>query len=170
MTGRGGFWILCGSLIVLGPACATKTFVQDRISSTEAKVNVTEEKVDQLAKRQETNQRETTELARTSREASDAAERQLKRLDARVNEVGALANAAKEESESLAAVVEATEARLSHRIASRNKYRLLETRSIHFEPGQAEIRAQDAGELEYVAKVLKADSNAISELQGFADP
>jgi hypothetical protein len=47
---------------------------------------------------------------------------------------------------------------------------VLETKSIHFDAGQAEIRGQDVGELERVAAALKADPNAIAELQGFADP
>ena len=50
----------------------------------------------------------------------------------------------------------------------RNSYRLLETRFLDFERDQAEIRNQDITELEEVAKVLKADVNAVLELQGFA--
>src|SRR4029453_7465449 len=61
-------------------------------------------------------------------------------------------------------------ARLSQRLAGRNSYRLVETRSLYFERDQAEIRSQDITELEEVATVLKADVNAVLELQGFADP
>ena len=61
------------------------------------------------------------------------------------------------------------EARLSQRLASRNRHRLLETKLVYFDSGQIEIRSQDTNELEYVAKALTADPNAILELQGFAD-
>ncbi|PYM73075.1 MAG: hypothetical protein DME10_11035 [Candidatus Rokuibacteriota bacterium] len=62
------------------------------------------------------------------------------------------------------------ESRLAQRLADRNKLRLLETRSIYFDSGKTEIRSGDMSELEDVAKALKADANAILELQGFADP
>ena len=167
MTGRVRFLILFTSFAIVGSACATKSFVEEQISATETKLSATEAKVDQLASTQETRSRETADLARTTRDATD---RQLKTLDARVGEVGAVANAAKAEADSVAAAVDATETRLSQRLAGRNRYRVLETRSIYFEAGQAEIRNQDIDELEQIAKVLKGDPNAISELQGFADP
>jgi outer membrane protein OmpA-like peptidoglycan-associated protein len=162
--------LLCAAFGMASSACATKEFVQERISATESKLSATEARVDQLSKVQETTRRETTDLARSSREVTDVTERQLKSLDTRVDEVGALANAAKAGGDSLAAVVDAAEARLAQRIAGRNRYRVLETRSVYFDAGQAEIRNQDIDELDYVAKALKADPNAVSELQGFADP
>jgi outer membrane protein OmpA-like peptidoglycan-associated protein len=61
------------------------------------------------------------------------------------------------------------EARLSQRLASRNRHRLLDTKFVYFDSGQTEIRTQDVNELENVAKALTADANAILELQGFAD-
>ena len=61
------------------------------------------------------------------------------------------------------------EARLSQRLAGRNRYRLLETRAVYFASGRTELRSQDAGELDEAAKAVMADPNAILELQGFAD-
>ena len=61
-------------------------------------------------------------------------------------------------------------ARLSDRFARRNSYRVLETRALYFERGQAEIRNQDINALEDVAKALQADVNAVLELRGFTDP
>ena len=170
MTRRVHLVLLSGLAVLIGAACATKEFVQEQISATESKLSVTESKVDELTKQQEATRRETTDLARSSRETTAVTDRQIKSLDTRVGEVGALANEAKSGGDSLAAVVDAAEARLAQRIAGRNRYRLLETRSIYFDGGQAEIRTQDIDELEYVAKALKADPNAISELQGFTDP
>ena len=45
----------------------------------------------------------------------------------------------------------------TRRIADRNKYRVLETRSLYFESGQAEVRREDLNQLEEVATALKGD-------------
>ena len=47
---------------------------------------------------------------------------------------------------------------------------MLGTRFIYFDSGQADIRREDVDELEDLAKTLRADPNAVLELQGFADP
>ena len=61
-------------------------------------------------------------------------------------------------------------ARLSQRIADRNKYRFLETRSIYFDSDRADIRYESISKLDNVAEVVRADANMVLELQGFADP
>jgi hypothetical protein len=61
------------------------------------------------------------------------------------------------------------EARLAQRFAGRNKYRLIDTKSVYFGSGQVELRSQDVSELDELAKALAADPNAVLELQGFAD-
>jgi len=61
------------------------------------------------------------------------------------------------------------EARLSQRLASRNRYRLVDTKLVYFDSDRTEIRSQDVLVLESVAKALTADPNAVLELQGFAD-
>jgi hypothetical protein len=65
--------------------------------------------------------------------------------------------------------VREAEARLSQRLASRNKHRLLDTKFVYFDSGQTELRSQDVKELDDVATALTADPNATLELQGFAD-
>jgi len=166
MTGRWTVLILCGFAAV-GSGCATKRFVQEQVTATEAKL-------DQRVDVQETKLREAADLARTAREAIDAADHQLKDqlkgLDARVGDVGVVASAATARADSVALAAQDAEARLSQRIAGRNRYRLLETRSIYFDAGRAEIRTQDLNQLEQMAKALAEDSNAVLELQGFADP
>jgi len=137
--------VLCTGFTVLSSGCATKSFVQTQLSATETKLT-------QRADTQETKLRETADRAGASRQAID--------------EVGALASDAK----TRAVTALDAEARLSQRLADRNKFRLLETKSIYFDSGKTEIRNQDMNELEDVAKALKADDNAVLELQGFADP
>jgi hypothetical protein len=61
------------------------------------------------------------------------------------------------------------ESRLAQRFAGRNRYRLVDTKSVYFGSGQIELRSQDVSELDEVARALAADPNAILELQGFAD-
>ena len=139
------FLVLCSGFTVLSSGCATKSFVQTELSATETKLT-------QRADTQETKLRETADRAGASRQAID--------------EVGGLASDAK----TRAVTALDAEARLSQRLADRNKFRQLETRSIYFDSGKTEIRNQDMNGLEDVAKALKADANAVLELQGFTDP
>src|SRR3989442_11248151 len=139
------YLVLCSGFNVLSSGCATKSFVETQLSATETKLT-------QRADTQEAKLREAADRAGASRQAID--------------EMGALASDAK----TRAATALDAESRLAQRLADRNKFRLLETRSVYFDSGKAEIRSGDMSELEDVAKALKADANAILELQGFADP
>jgi outer membrane protein OmpA-like peptidoglycan-associated protein len=160
MTRKLGLVILSGSLTMLGSACATKTFVEEQLSATETRLtqllNATETLLAHRADTQETKLLETADRAESSRQAID--------------EVGALASGAKTQADLAAVAAHDADARLSQRLADRNKFRLLGTRFIYFDFGQAEIRREDINELEDLAKALKADANAVLELQGFADP
>jgi outer membrane protein OmpA-like peptidoglycan-associated protein len=160
MTRRLASLILSGA--VLGSACATKSFVQEQVSATESKLT-------ERAALQETKLRETADRTGESRQAIDVADQRLNGLDLRVSEVGARASSAETRADQATGAARDVEARLSQRLASRNSYRLLETKLVYFDSGQTEIRSQDTNELEYVAKALTADPNAILELQGFAD-
>jgi outer membrane protein OmpA-like peptidoglycan-associated protein len=173
MTRRLASLILCGSVAMLGPACATKSFVQKRVSSTESKLTqqltATETNLTERAAVQETKLRETADRAGESRQAIDATDQRLNGLDLRVGELGARASDAETRVDLATGAARDAEARLSQRLASRNKHRLLDTRFVYFDSGQTEIRSQDVNELEDVAKALTADPNAILELRGFAD-
>jgi len=166
MTRRLASLILCGGVAVLGSACATKSFV-------ETQVNATESKLTERAALQETKLRETADRAGESRQAIDVADQRLNGLDMRVGEVGARASSAETRADLATGTARDAardvEARLSQRLASRNRHRLLDTKFVYFDSGKTEIRSQDVNELEYVAKTLTADPNAILELQGFAD-
>ena len=146
------FLVLCSGVTVLSSGCATKSFVQTQLGATESKLNQRADTQETKLREQETKLRETADRAGASRQAIDA--------------VGALASDAR----TRAGTALDADARLSQRLAERNKFRLLETRSIYFDSGKAEIRSGDMNELEDVAKALKADANAVLELQGFADP
>lgn len=161
--------ILVG-VTMLGSACATKDFVEQQMSATQARltqqVTAMETKLIERIDLQEARLRETADRVGAGRQAIDAARQQLKGLDTRVDEMSALTASVKTRAED----AQDANARLSQRLAGRNSYRVVETRSLYFERDQAEIRSQDMAELEEVATVLKADVNAVLELQGFADP
>jgi len=169
MTRQLAFLILCG-FPLLGSACATKSFVEQQVRAAEVKLTeqatARETKLTERVDVQEVKLRETADRVAASRQAIDAVTPQLKGLDTRVDDVAMLATGATTRGE---AAHDAT-ARLSQRFARRNSYRVLETRFLYFERDQAEIRKQDINELEDVAKALKADGNAVLELQGFTDP
>jgi len=173
MTRRLASLILCGGVAVLGSGCATKSFVQKQVSATESKLTqqmtATETNLSERAALQETKLRETADRAGESRQAIDVADQRLNGLDLRVSEVGSRASSAETRADLATGTARDVEARLSQRLASRNRHRLLETKVVYFDSGQTEIRSQDVNELEYVAKALTVDPNAILELQGFSD-
>jgi len=156
MTRRLASFILCGGMAMLGVACATKDFVQERVSKSESK----------FAHQMTATQAHLTYLEETKLRVAD---QRLKGLDTQVSKVGTLAADAKARADSAAASTQDSEARLAQRIASRNKYRLLDTKSVYFGSGQTELPSQDISELDEVAQVLATNPDAILELHGFAD-
>lgn len=170
MTRRLGLMLLCG-FTLLGSACATKRFVTEQVGTTETRlteqvkstesrlagqVTATETKLSQRADSQDAQVREAADRARANREAIKA--------------VGDQASGAKSAAESAEAVARDAEARLVQRIADRNKYRVLDTKVIHFDSGRADIKPQNISALDEVARGLKEDVNAVLEVTGFADP
>ncbi|PYN45811.1 MAG: hypothetical protein DME00_21095 [Candidatus Rokuibacteriota bacterium] len=162
MTQELASLFLCGGVAVLGSACATKSFVQKQVSETESKFT-------QQMTATETKLRETADRTGESRQAIDVADQRLNGLDLRMSEVGARASSAENRANQATGAARDVEARLSQRVASRNRYRLLDTKSVYFDSARIEIRSQDVNELDDVAKALTADPNAVLELQGFAD-
>jgi outer membrane protein OmpA-like peptidoglycan-associated protein len=166
MARRAIFLILCGGGILLGSACATKTFVQEQVSATETKLT---QDLTQRTTEQDTKLRDTSDRVGETRQAVEVADQRLNGLDLRVGEVSSRTSSAETRADQATAAARDAEARLSQRLAGRNRYRLLETRAVYFESGRTELRSQDTGELDEAAKALVADPNAILELQGFAD-
>ena len=166
MARRAIFLILCGGGILLGSACATKTFVQEQVSATETKLT---QDLTQRTAEQDTKLRDTSDRVGETRQAVEVADQRLNGLDLRVGEVSSRTSSAETRADQATAAARDAEARLAQRLAGRNRYRLLETRAVYFESGRTELRSQDTGELDEAAKALVADPNAILELQGFAD-
>lgn len=151
--------ILCSGVAMLGTACATKSFVRQEVGATEHKLT---DQMTATETQQDTKLRETADRVGENRQAIDATDQRLNGLDLRVGEASSRAGTAETHARDV-------EARLSQRLATRNRFRLVETKSVHFDADQTEVRSQDADDLASVAKVLVADPNAVLELQGFTD-
>lgn len=155
--------IVCGTGALLLQACATKGFVREQVGSTETRlVQRVDTQQDQL--------RQTSDRTAANAQALEAAGQRLQGLDGRVGEVAAVADGAKREAaNALTAQKEAEEAS-KQRFANRNRYSPLEQKTIYFDFDKAELKDEGINELDDVARALKADPNAVVELQGFADP
>jgi outer membrane protein OmpA-like peptidoglycan-associated protein len=159
------FLILCVASAALVSGCATKKFVREQVGATEGRLG-------QRVDTQETELKQTAERTGANAQALQAANERLhgidsrvQGVDSRVTEVSALAKQAQQDANAAGAAVRATD----QRFANRNKLAALETKSVFFDFGKADVRDQAMPELEDVAKALKADPNAVVELQGFAD-
>jgi outer membrane protein OmpA-like peptidoglycan-associated protein len=166
------FIMLCGASAALVSGCATKKFVREQLGATESRIG---SRVDT----QGTELRQTAERTGANAQALEQANERLRGIDSRVQgvdsrvqgvdsrvtEVSALAAQAQRDANAAGEAVRATD----QRFANRNKLATLETKSVFFDFGKADVRDQAMPELEDVAKALKADPNAVVELQGFAD-
>jgi len=159
------FIMLCGASAALVSGCATKKFVREQVGATESRIG-------QRVDTQGTELRQTAERTGATAQALEQASQRLQGIDSRVQavdsrvtEVSALAAQAQRDANAAGEAARATD----QRFANRNKLMTLETKTVYFDFGKADVRDQAMPELEDVAKALKADPNAVVELQGFAD-
>jgi len=159
------FLILCGATAALVSGCATKKFVREQVGATEGRLG-------QRVETQETALKQTADRTGANAQALETASQRLQTVDSRVQgvdsrvtEVSALATEAQRDARAAGEAVRETD----RRFANRNKLAALETKSVYFDFGKADVRDQAMPELDDVAKALKADPNAVVELQGFAD-
>lgn len=157
--------ILCTGIALVSSACATKGFVREQVGSAETKLSA---RVDGT----EVALKQTNDQTAANAQAIDATKRDVQGLDGKVTQVGTLAADAKKQAESASEAVRDTDSRLqalNTRITNRNKFAMVETKSVYFDFDKAVLRDEGINEIEDVAKALKADPNAVVELQGFAD-
>jgi outer membrane protein OmpA-like peptidoglycan-associated protein len=150
--------MLCLGVIVVASGCATKDWVMTQLGMTDARV------------------KETNDRTVANTQAIDAAGQKISALDTRVGEVNAaatdakgLAADAKKDAGAVNEKLRQTETELNQRIANRNKYAELGSKSIYFNFNQASLQDNGMAELDELAAALKADPNAVIELKGFAD-
>jgi outer membrane protein OmpA-like peptidoglycan-associated protein len=159
------FIIVCGASAALVSGCATKKFVREQVGETETRIV---HRVDT----QETELRQTTERTGANAQALEQANQRLQGVDSRVQgvdsrvtDVSALATQAQRDANAAGEAARETD----RRFLNRNKLMTLETKSVYFDFGKADVRDEGMTELDDVAKALKTDPNAVLELQGFAD-
>ena len=154
--------VVCGASALLLQACATKGFVREQVGSTETR----------LAQRVDTQQQElkqTTDRTAANTQALEATTQRLVGLDGRVGEVATTADGAKRDAATaISAQKEADEA-TKQRFANRNKFSQLDEKVVYFDTDKAVLKDEGINELNEIARALKADPNAVLELQGFAD-
>ena len=152
----------CLGVAVLLSACATKGFVREQVGSSETKIG---QRVDST----DAKLRETSDRTASNTQALESTGQRLTSIDAKVSEVGTLASEAKKDAASVAQAQKESESVFNQRFANRNKYAQVETKSVFFDFNKADLKDEGISELREVAKALKADPNAVLELQGFAD-
>jgi len=141
--------IVCGTAALLLQACATKGFVREQVGSTETRM---------------------VQRADTQQEQLGQAGQRLQGLDGRVGEVAGVAEGAKRDAASAITAQKEADEVSKQRFANRNRYASLEEKAIYFDFDKAELKDEGINELNDLARALKADPNAVLELQGFADP
>jgi len=157
--------ILCTGIALVSSACATKGYVREQVGSSETKLSARVDGTEAALK-------DTNDKTAANAQAIDASKKDIQGLDGKVGQVGTLAADAKKQAESASEAVRDTDTRLqalSTRITNRNKFAMVETKSVYFDFDKAALRDEGVSEIEDVAKALKADPNAVVELQGFAD-
>jgi outer membrane protein OmpA-like peptidoglycan-associated protein len=159
---RSVFSIALIALATLASACATKNWVREQLGTSEGRLT---QKVDT----QEAKLRETSDRTAANTQALEATDRRIQGLDSRLGEVSGVATGAKKDAETVANAQRDAEAAFNQRFANRNRYAVVDTKTVYFDFAKADIRDQEMSELEDVAKALKDDPNAAVELQGFAD-
>ena len=157
--------ILCTGIALVSSACATKGFVREQVGSSETKLSARVDGTEAALK-------DTNDKTAANAQAIDASKKDIQGLDGKIGQVGTVAADAKKQAESASEAVRDTDTRLqalSTRITNRNKFAMVETKSVYFDFDKAALRDEGVSEIEDVAKALKADPNAVVELQGFAD-
>ena len=157
--------ILCTGVALLGSACATKGYVREQVGTAETKLATRVDGTESALK-------DTNDKTAANAQAIDASRKDIQGLDGKVVQVGALAADAKKQAESASEAVRDTDSRLqalNTRMTNRNKFAMVETKSVYFDFDKAALRDEGVNDIEEVAKALKADPNAVVELQGFAD-
>jgi len=152
----------CLGVAVLLSACATKGYVREQVGTSESNLS---QRVDST----DAKLRETSDRTASNTQALESTGQRLTGLDAKVSEVGTVAADAKKDAAAVAQAQKDSESVFNQRFANRNKYTQTQTKSIYFDFNKSDLKDEGINELRDVANALKADPNAVLELQGFAD-
>jgi peptidoglycan-associated lipoprotein len=159
--------LIFGSIAVLASGCvATRNFVREHVGATETRIG---QRVDTT----DTQLKATADKTAANAQAIEATGQKLAATDARVGEVGSVATEARTlagDAKKDAATVANSLRESDTRYANRNNYSKLDEQVILFAFDKAAVQDSGFGLLDEIAKALKANPNAVVELQGYADP
>lgn len=155
--------IVCGTAAALLQGCATKDFVREQVGSTETRLS-------QRVDTQESALKQTTDRTAANAQALEATGQKLTGLDSRVGQVATVADGAKRDVATAMATQKEADEAARLRFANRNKYAPLDQKTIYFDFNKSALKDEGINELADIARALKADPNAVLELQGYADP
>lgn len=169
MGRRMTYLVLSLGFPLLSFGCATKGYVREQVNAAEERTGRA------IARQDEEMARQEAQLYKLSGQLT--AERQrIEGLDTKVWEVGlktteaaTMAQEAKAAADQVASTMREVEARLTKKFGERNRYQVVETKTLTFDFGRADLKDEAITALLEVARVLKEDVNAIVELQGHTD-
>src|SRR4030095_157829 len=127
--------MLWGGIAVLASACATKEYVRTTVGTSEAKLT-------QRVDGHETQIKDNSAKTASNTQGIDANQKQIQALDGRVGEVNTVATDAKKQAEAASEAVRDADARLqtlNTRVANRNKYAMVETKTVYFDFNKADL-------------------------------
>ncbi|HET6367666.1 MAG TPA: hypothetical protein VFG27_10600, partial [Pseudomonadales bacterium] len=128
--------ILCTGVALLGSACATKGYVREQVGTAETKLSTRVDGTESALK-------DTNDKTAANAQAIDASRKDIQGLDGKVVQVGTLAADAKKQAESASEAVRDTDSRLqalNTRMTNRNKFAMVETKSVYFDFDKAALR------------------------------
>jgi outer membrane protein OmpA-like peptidoglycan-associated protein len=156
-------------VVLLSYGCATKGFVQSESKGLEARVNQKIGAQQEALAGAEVRLKETSAGVEANRGRIDAVDAKVAEVGGKVGEAATLAREAKAGADKALTSVQDLEVKVGRQIANRNKYTLVETKTVYFDFGKSQLNDGAITGLLEVAKILKEDPNAIVEMEGYTD-
>ena len=151
--------LMYGGLALVFVGCATKGFVREQVGSAETRVG-----------------QQIEGQGAALRDTSARLDSKIEGVDGRVGEVRTLAtdakrgaDDAKRSADDVSAAVREVDSRTTQRFANRNRFTVLDTKSVIFDFGKSDLRDESVNMIREIAAALKQDPNAVLELQGQTD-
>ena len=144
--------LVYGGLALIFVGCATKGFVREQVGSSETRMG-----------------QQIEGQGAALKETSARLDQKIDGVDGRVGEVRTIATDAKRSADDVSAAVRDVDSRTTQRFANRNRYTVLDTKSVVFDFGKSDLRDESINMMREIAAALKQDPNAVLELQGHTD-
>lgn len=161
--------VLSLGFALLSFGCATKGYVQEQVGFAEERTGRAIARQDEAMARQEATLRELSGQLTADRQRIEGLDAKAWEVGLKTTEAATMAQEAKTTADKVASTVREVEDRLAQKFADRNRYRVVDTKTLTFDFGRADLKDEAITALLEVARLLKEDINAIVELQGHTD-